>query len=101
MRYAATQNFLTLTVKKLKETLLKLAECDKARKSAEASIESMKRQAREQLLQLREVKSQLAITQMTISELKKELSQKDEEMNKVEQTTYDQGQKELKAYLKS
>ncbi|KAK7854152.1 cinnamoyl-coa reductase 2, partial [Quercus suber] len=40
-RYAA-QKFLTLTDKKLKETLLKLAECDKARKSAKASIESPK-----------------------------------------------------------
>ena len=40
---------------------------------------------------MREVKSQLAIARMTISELKKELSQKDEEMNMFEQTAYDQG----------
>ena len=60
--------------KKLKETFLKLVECDKARKSPEASIESSKRQAREQFLQLREVKSQLAIARTTIFELKKELS---------------------------
>ena len=33
--------------KKLKETLQKLAKCDKVRKSAEASIKSTKRQARE------------------------------------------------------
>ena len=36
-----------LTDKKLKETVLKLAECDKARKNAKASIESSKRQAQE------------------------------------------------------
>ena len=68
------QKSLTLTNKKLKETLLKLAECDKAKKSAEASIESTKRQAREQLLQLKEAESQLAIAWSTIFELKKELS---------------------------
>lgn len=87
--------------KKLKETFLKLVECDKARKNVEASIESTERQAQEQLLQLRDAESQLAIAQTTIFELKKELSQKDEEMNKVEQITYDQGQKETKAHLKS
>ena len=66
-----------------------MAECDKARKSAKALIESTERQAREQLLQLREAESQLAISRTTISKLKKELSQKDKEMNKVEQTAYD------------
>lgn len=66
-----------------------MAECDKARKSAEALIESTKRQAREQLLQLREAESQLTISRTTISKLKKELSQKDKEMNKVEQNVYD------------
>ena len=73
-KHYATQNSLTLIDNKLKETLLKLVECDKARKSPEASIESTKRQAREQFLQLREVKSQLAIARTTIFELKKELS---------------------------
>nr|POE65816.1 hypothetical protein CFP56_13901 [Quercus suber] len=38
---------------------------------------------------------------MTIYELKKELSQRDEEMNKVEQIEYDQGQKKTEAHLKS
>ena len=66
-----------------------MAECDKARKSAEALIESTERQAREQLLQLNEAESQLSISRTTISKLKKELSQKDKEMNKVEQTVYD------------
>ena len=66
-----------------------MAECDKARKSAEALIESTERQAREQLLQLKEAESQLFISRTTISKLKKELSQKDKEMNKVEQTVYD------------
>ena len=66
-----------------------MAECDKARKSAEALIESTERQARKQLLQLKEAESQLSISRTTISKLKKELSQKDKEMNKVEQTVYD------------
>ena len=66
-----------------------MAECDKARKSVEALIESTERQAREQLLQLKEAESQLSISQTTISKLKKELSLKDKEMNKVEQTVYD------------
>ena len=66
-----------------------MAECDKAKKSAEALIESTERQAREQLLQLKEAESQFSISRTTISKLKKELSQKDKEMNKVEQTVYD------------
>lgn len=87
--------------KKLKDALLKLSECDKAKKSVEASIESSERQAREQLLHLWEVESQLIITRVTIFELKKELGQKNEEMNKFEQTAYEQGQKETETYLKS
>ena len=69
-----TQKSLTLTDKKLKETFFKLAECYKARKSAEATIKSMERQAQEQLLHLRVAESQLAIAWSTIFELKKELS---------------------------
>ena len=38
---------------------------------------------------------------MTISELKKELNQKNEEMSKVEQVAYEQGQKETKSHLKA
>lgn len=97
-RYAA-QKSLAQTDKKLKETLVKLTKCDKARKSAEASIESKERQAREQLLHLREAESQLAIARTNISELKKKLSQKNEEMSKVEQSAYKQ--KETESHLKS
>lgn len=71
------QKSLTLTDKKLKDILFKLAECDKAKKSVKTSIESSERQAREQLVHLREAESQLALTRMTIFELKKELGQKD------------------------
>ena len=78
-----------MTDKKLSETFLKLAEYDKGKKSGEASIESLERQAREQFVQLREAESQLSITQTTIIELKKELGKKDKEMERVEQTTYD------------
>lgn len=46
----ATQKYQATTDKKLKKTLLKLAEWDKARKSVEASIESSERQVREQLV---------------------------------------------------
>ena len=63
------QNSHALTDKKLKETVLKLAECDKARKNAKASIESSKRQAQEQLVQLREVEGQLSIARTTITKL--------------------------------
>ena len=55
-RYTA-QKYVTSIDKKLKETLLKLEECDKARKSSKASIEGLERQAREQLLQLKEAES--------------------------------------------
>lgn len=68
------QKFLAQTDKNLKETFLILSECDKARKSAEALIESSGTQAREQLLHLREVESQLTIAQTTIFELKKQLN---------------------------
>lgn len=61
------------TDKKLKETLLKLTECDKAQKSIEASIESSERQAREQLRHLKEADNQLALAQVNIRELTKEL----------------------------
>nr|POE97564.1 hypothetical protein CFP56_17083 [Quercus suber] len=53
------------------------------------------------LVHLREVESQLSIAWITITDLKKELSQKDKEMEEVEQTSYDQGQKETEAHLKS
>ena len=43
-RYAM-QKSSSLTDKKLKETLLKLAKSDRARKSVEASIKSIERQA--------------------------------------------------------
>ena len=46
-KHFAAQKSQAATDKKLKETLLKLAECDKARKRAEASIESTERQAKE------------------------------------------------------
>nr|POE58223.1 hypothetical protein CFP56_40807 [Quercus suber] len=72
-----------------------------ARKSTEASVESIERQAQEQLQHLREAESQLAIARTTISKLKKELNQKNKEVSKVEQATYEQGQKETKSYLKS
>ena len=51
--------------------LLKLAECDKAQKSVEASIESMERQAQEQLHHLREAESQLTISRTKIPDLTK------------------------------
>lgn len=41
----ATYKAQAQSEKKLKETLAKLAKCDKAQKSVEASIESSKRQA--------------------------------------------------------
>lgn len=43
----AAQKSQVMTDKKLRETLLKLAECDKARKSVETFIESSERQAQE------------------------------------------------------
>ena len=89
-RYA-TQKAQAQTNKKLKETLLKLIECDKAWKSVEASIESFKRQVREQLCHLREAEGQLTLARAKIVELTKELKQKTEEMNKVEHATYDLG----------
>ena len=50
----------------MNKTLLKLSECDKARKSAEASIESSKRQAREQLRHLRVEEGQLTLARAKI-----------------------------------
>lgn len=100
-KHFIVQKSLVLTNKKLKETLHKLAKYDKARKSTKSFIESFEKQAQEQLVHLREVESQLAIARTTISKLKKELGQKDEQMNKVEQAAYDQGQKDTKAHLKS
>lgn len=45
------------------------------------------------------MESQLAIAWAKIPELTKELEQKIEEMNKVEHTAYDLGQKEIEAHL--
>lgn len=97
----AAQKAQAQTDKKLKETLLKLSECDKAWKSVEASIEGFERQAWEHLHHLRKVESQLAIAWAKILELAKELEQKIKEMNKVEHTAYDLGQKEIEAHLQS
>lgn len=74
-RYTA-QKAQAQTKKKLKETFLKLIECDKAQKSAEASIESFERQVWEQLCHLREAKGQLTLARVKIVELTKELEQK-------------------------
>lgn len=52
-RYAA-EKAQAQANKKLKETLLKLLECDKARKSVKASIKNSEKQAREQLHHLKE-----------------------------------------------
>ena len=100
-KHLATQKAQAALDKKLKETFQKLVECDKARKSAEASVESIDRQAREQLVQLREVEKQLALAQTTITELRRELALKDKEMKKAKQMAYDQGQKETESHLKS
>ena len=70
-RYAA-QKARAQTDKNLKDTLLKLSKCDKARKSVEVSIESSERQAQEQLRHLREVKGQLALARARVVELPKE-----------------------------
>nr|POE62070.1 hypothetical protein CFP56_29313 [Quercus suber] len=91
----------TTTNKKLKETLQKLAKCDKARKSIKASIESIERQAREQLVQLKEDEKQLALAQTTIIEMRKELVLEDKKIKKAEKMAYDQGQKETKTHLNS
>jgi len=80
----ATQKAQAQTDKKLKETLFKLTECDKARKSAEASIESSERQAREQLHHVKEAEDQLALARVKIRELTKKLGQKAEDIAKVE-----------------
>ena len=85
----------------MEETLTKLAECDKARKSAKASIESSERQARKQLCHLKEVEGKLVIVQEKIGELAKELKQKDEAITKAEQAAYNLGQTESEAYLKA
>lgn len=85
----------------MKETLSKLNECDKAKKSVEASIESFERQAREQLYHFWEAESQLATTWAIIFELKKELDQKTKDMVKIEQVAFDLGQKEIETHLKS
>lgn len=61
-----------------------MAKCDKARKSAETLIESTERQAKEQLVQLREAEKQLTLAWITITKLRKELVLKDKEMEKVE-----------------
>lgn len=47
--------------KKLKETLAKLAKCDKAQKSVEASIESSERQAQEQICHLKEAEGSILL----------------------------------------
>lgn len=85
----------------MKDTLLKLTKCDKAWKSAETSIESSKRQAREQLRHLRKAEGQLTIAWTKITDLTKELEQKAEEMSKAKQAAYDLRQKETATHLKS
>ena len=74
-RYTA-QRTQAQTDKKLKETLSKLSECDKAKKNVEALIESTERQTQEQIHHLREAESQLAITRAKFFKLNKELEQK-------------------------
>lgn len=83
-KHLTAQKSQALTDKKLKETFIKLAEYNKARRSAESAIERSERQAQEQLAQLKVAESQLSIARSTIVKLKKELSQKAKDMDKVE-----------------
>ena len=58
-------------------------------------------QAQEKLHHLKEAEDQLALAQVKIGELTKELGQKAEEIAKVKQAAYNLGQKEIEAHLKS
>lgn len=53
------------------------------------------------MVQLREAEKQLTLAWTTITELRKKFVLKDKEIEKAEQTAYDQGQKETETHLKS
>ena len=50
---------------------------------------------------MKEAEEQLSLVQAKIGDLTKELEQKAMEIAKIEQTTYDLGQKETEAHLES
>ena len=77
--------------KKLKETLTKLAEVEKAQKNAKVALNSFERQAIESLEAQRKVENKLALNMVELKQLQKQLKAKDVEKAKVEQADYDSG----------
>ncbi|KAL0015531.1 hypothetical protein SO802_002600 [Lithocarpus litseifolius] len=97
-RFAATKA-QALAKKKTKETLTKLAETKKARKSTEVAVAGAKMQVEEQRGYLWKAEEQLVLAQEKIEIQRKELEGKEEEVAKAKQAAYELGQKETRIAL--
>ena len=88
--------------KKTKDLGTKLTEVDRERKSAEAALASVEKQAKDQHQQFRKAEEQLAIAreQIEIQE-KKKLEKKEEALAQAKQSSYDVRVKKIEDALKA
>ena len=98
-RYIATTKAQAEAEKKYKESLFRLAEVERGRKSAEAAQGVGERQAEEQRIQLRLAEEELALAKEKIELQWKELEGKEVELSNAEQAAYELGQKETLASI--
>ena len=97
----ATTKAQAVAKKKHKDSLFKLVEADKERKSVEVALASTEKQVMDQQGQLRNVEEQLVLAQAKIKIQQKELEGKGVEIAKAKQAAYDLGQRKTKEILKS
>ena len=98
-RYIATTKAQAEAEKKYKESLFRLAEVKRGRKSAEVAQGVVERQAEEQRIQLRLAEEELALAKEKIELQWKELEGKEVELSNAEQAAYELGQKETLASI--
>ena len=92
---------LVVAEKKIKDLGTKLTEVDWERKSAEATLAGVEKQAKDQRKHLRKAEEQLAISRETIDSQKKELEKKIEEVAQAKQAEHDVGVKETEDALRA
>ena len=86
--------------KKIQELTTKLNEADRDKKSAEAALQGVERQAESQRKQLRQDEDQLSIAKEQIGGLKKNLEKAKKANDRAEQDGYDVGVAETEKALR-
>ena len=99
-RIAAVEAF-SLAKKRIQKLNTKLTEANRERKSAEAALHGVEKQAESQCRQLRQTEDQLSVAREHIEILKKKLEKAEKAAEKVKQDGYDIGVTETEETLKA